>query len=58
MQNWTKSLVSGVWFLSPEAGETLRAVPGEPWRAAARKGLSRIFVQSFSGFVMSRSVFI
>ena len=30
----TKNLVSGVWFLSPEAGGTLRAVLGEPWRAA------------------------
>ena len=41
VRNWTKSLVSGVWFLSPEAGGTLRAVPGEPSGATASKGLLR-----------------
>ena len=29
----TKSLVSGIWFLSPEAGGTLRRQLGEPGRA-------------------------
>ena len=43
VQNWTKSLVSGVWFLSPEAGGTLRAVPGEPWRAAAVTALKLLY---------------
>ena len=33
MRNWTKSLVSGIWFLSPEAGGTLRRQLGEPGRA-------------------------
>ena len=35
----TKSLVSGIWFLSPEAGGTLSRDPGEPWRAAASTAL-------------------
>ena len=38
----SNSLVSGIWFLwflSPEAGGTLRPVPGEPSGAAASKGL-------------------
>ena len=30
MRNLTKSLVSGVWFLSPEAGGTLKRELGEP----------------------------
>ena len=30
---FTKTLVSGIWFLSPEAGVTLKAVLGEPWKA-------------------------
>ena len=30
---FTKSLVSGIWFLSPEAGGTLRRQLGEPGRA-------------------------
>ena len=34
VRNWTKSLVSGIWFLSPEAGGTLSRDPGEPCRAA------------------------
>ena len=37
MRNLTKSLVSGIWFLSPEAGGTLRRqlgpLLGEPGRA-------------------------
>ena len=33
MRNCTKSLVSGIWFLSPEAGGTLRRQLGEPGRA-------------------------
>ena len=41
-----KSLVSGVWFLSPEAGGTLRAVPGEPSGAAASKGLLRSCIRT------------
>ena len=44
--NWTKSLVSCVWFLSPEAGGTLRAVPGEPWRAAASHGPFRVCIRT------------
>ena len=36
VRNWTKSLVSGVWFLSPEVGGTLRRELGEPkWAAAS-----------------------
>ena len=30
----TKSLVSGICFLSPEAGGTAGRDPGDPWRAA------------------------
>ena len=44
--NLTKSRVSGVWFLSPEAGGTLRAVPGDPWRAAASKELLRSCIRT------------
>ena len=40
VRNWTKSLVSGIWFLSPEAGGTLRRQLGKPkWAAASHSPL-------------------
>ena len=39
LRNSTKSLVSGIWFLSPEAGGTAGRDPGEPWRATVDHSL-------------------
>ena len=39
VRNLVKSLISGVWFLSPEAGENLRAVLGNPGRPLIVTGL-------------------
>ena len=43
MRNLTKSqisaIISGIWFLSPEAGGTLKRELGEPWRATRSHNL-------------------
>ena len=36
---FTKTLVSGIWFLSPEARGTLSQDPEEPWRPAGSQSL-------------------
>ena len=46
VRNFTRSLISGIWFLSPEAGGTLRPVPGEPSEAAVSKVLLRSCIRT------------
>ena len=42
VRNLRKSLASGTWFLSPEAGGTAGRDPGEPWRATVSHSLQVI----------------